>query len=427
MRAMKLRIVLGSLLVVGAASAATISEISVVDAGASGCVRVRYNLDADAVVTFDALTNGVPVAATSCMSVTGAVFRLVKAGAASFDWAAGTDLSARLIKETTCKIRLKAWATDAPPTWMVVNLAGGKSAVDVNYYETKAQIPGGITAPVYKRQKLLLRRVPAANVVWRQGTASGGRYVKLTEDYYLATYLLTEAQYAYLTSGTISSSFRVRSGLSYSSVRGAGWPENGHEITDSSKALYKFRDYTGLPFDLPTEAQWEFACRAAEGASLYTGEELSTGAEDKSTNLDRIAWYYYNWGVTHALPNSNGYAQVFPDVGQLEPNAWDFYDMLGSAFEWCLDWSASYSGGTSVAAPEENPPGSTSGNNRVLRGGAMDQGASTCRVHARASNPPGNGLYSWGLMKVNNGGGSGTQPCVANFGVRLCLPCRAVR
>lgn len=422
---MKLRIILGIVLMVGVASAATLGEISVVEAGAPGCVRVSYNLDADAVVTFEALTNGAPVAATSCMSVTGAVFRLVKAGAASFDWAAGDDLSARLIKDTTCKIRLKAWATDAPPTWMVVNLAGGKSAVDVNYYETKAQIPGGITAPVYKRQKLLLRRVPAANVVWRQGSASGGRYVKLTEDYYLATYLLTEAQYAYLTSGSISSSFRVRAGLSYSTVRGTGWPENGHEITNSEKTLYKFRDYTGLPFDLPTEAQWEFACRAAEGASLYTGEELSS--TDKSPNLDRIAWYYYNWGEAHALPDKDGYSQVFPDVGQLEPNSWDFYDMLGTVFEWCLDWSAGYSGGASVATPEVDPKGPTSGSDRVLRGGAMDQDASTCQVHARTYNPPGNGLYRWGLLKVNNGGGSGTNPCLANFGVRLCLPCQAVR
>ncbi len=92
---------------------------------------------------------------------------------------------------------------------------------------------------------------------------------------------------------------------------------------------------------LPTEAQWEYACRAG-----------TTG--DRYGKLDEIAWYN---------ENSNGKTQP---VAQKKPNAYGLYDMLGNVWEWCSDW---YEDDYYKKSPDRNPPGSKSGAVRVLRGG----------------------------------------------------------
>ena len=77
-------------------------------------------------------------------------------------------------------------------------------------------------------------------------------------------------------------------------------------------------------FDLPTEAQWEYACRAGSPNSIYNGKEISD-ATKPCGNLDEVAWYYYNaYGTTQK-------------VGSKKPNAWQIYDMLGNVSEICLD------------------------------------------------------------------------------------------
>jgi formylglycine-generating enzyme required for sulfatase activity len=106
-------------------------------------------------------------------------------------------------------------------------------------------------------------------------------------------------------------------------------------------------------FSLPTEAQWEYACRAG-----------TTGAH--SGNLDQIAWYQGNAGSkTHS-------------VGQTKANAWGLHDMHGNVWEWCADWYGSYPTGA-VA----DPSGATSSSRRVVRGGSCDNVAVGCRVANR--------------------------------------------
>jgi hypothetical protein len=102
---------------------------------------------------------------------------------------------------------------------------------------------------------------------------------------------------------------------------------------------------------LPTEAEWEYAARAGTTTKYYWGNEM---------NGD-YAWYAGNSGLrTHP-------------VAQKRPNAWGLYDMSGNVWEWCADWLANYS-----AEPETNPTGSTTGTNRVARGGSdspLDDGS----------------------------------------------------
>lgn len=107
----------------------------------------------------------------------------------------------------------------------------------------------------------------------------------------------------------------------------------------------------GYEYRLPTEAEWEYASRANSSTSCYAGNiKNKTGINDV---LENIAWY---------SENSNG--KTHP-VAQKNPNAFGLYDMIGNVAEWCYDWYSDYSGSL-------DPKGSTSGSEKIFRGGSWD-------------------------------------------------------
>jgi acetoin utilization deacetylase AcuC-like enzyme/formylglycine-generating enzyme required for sulfatase activity len=117
-------------------------------------------------------------------------------------------------------------------------------------------------------------------------------------------------------------------------------------------------------YRLPTEAEWEYACRAGSGTQYSFGNSAGT--------LKDYAWYTQNSsGTTHP-------------VGQKKPNAWGLYDLHGNVAEWCNDrYSESYY----QQSPDSDPKGPTEGKERVLRGGAWNSSAESCRSAYRASDP----------------------------------------
>ena len=144
-------------------------------------------------------------------------------------------------------------------------------------------------------------------------------------------------------------------------------------------SLYKSKLPPGYVFALPTEAQWEYACRAGSITALNNGKNLTRelGFND---NLDEISWY---------KSNSNGTTN---QIGQKRPNAWGIYDMHGNVWEWCRDWYGDLSSCTLL-----DPNGPNFGSSRVIRGGSWCDYAKDCRSATRSCKEPTYKYYTLGF------------------------------
>jgi formylglycine-generating enzyme required for sulfatase activity len=114
----------------------------------------------------------------------------------------------------------------------------------------------------------------------------------------------------------------------------------------------------GIELRLPTEAEWEYACRAGTTTDYYSGN--GEGA------LRQVGWFDGNSGGSTK------------PVGQLKANAWNLHDLHGNVWEWCSDRYGKY-----AQSSKDDPQGPTSGSSRVLRGGGWDDSAENCRAAYR--------------------------------------------
>jgi len=130
-------------------------------------------------------------------------------------------------------------------------------------------------------------------------------------------------------------------------------------------------------FELPTEAEWEYACRAGTTMPFYTGKTIST---DEANCNDR----------------NRPRGKTTP-VGSFAPNRFGLRDMHGNVWEWCQDW---YGKGYYQSSPKNDPKGPAMGERRVLRGGSWATALESCRSAYRSTCPPANRSYSMGLRVV---------------------------
>ena len=185
----------------------------------------------------------------------------------------------------------------------------------------------------------------------RWGTAE--HQVTLTKRFYLGKYPVTQKEY------------RAVMGDNPSKIEGDDLPVECVSWDDAKAFCRKLNDLkrnelpAGYRFDLPTEAQWEYACRAGTTTALNNGRNLT--GEYSCSNLNEVAWYGTNSG-----------GRIRP-VGQKKANAWGLYDMHGNVWEWCRDCYGKYTGDVT------DPVGPSSGSGRVLRGGSWNYYALSCR------------------------------------------------
>ena len=150
----------------------------------------------------------------------------------------------------------------------------------------------------------------------------------------------------------------------------------------------------GYEYRLPTEAEWEYACRAGTTAALPNGRDIRILGANNAPALDDISWYAGNSSVgfdgrgwdTSGWPEKQypGGRACARDVRGKKANRWGLYDMIGNVWEWCGDWYGDYPYGS-----VSDPAGATTGACRVDRGGGWDDDARRCRCADRGGNSPG--------------------------------------
>jgi formylglycine-generating enzyme required for sulfatase activity len=177
-------------------------------------------------------------------------------------------------------------------------------------------------------------------------------HVTITQGFYLGIVPVTQAQWQAVTADTPSH------------FRGNGRPVETVSWHDGQTFCAKLAALTGKPIRLPTEAEWEYACRADKATNYSSGNGKSA--------LKKVGWF---------CENSGGKTQ---SVGKLEPNGWGLFDMHGNVWEWCADGKRIY--------PEESQtdPVGPSGalDARVLRGGSSGDNPDYCRAAFRLSYAP---------------------------------------
>ena len=192
--------------------------------------------------------------------------------------------------------------------------------------------------------------------------------VTLTQAFYLGRYEVTQSQWF------------ARMGSNPSNFQGASYPDAANCPVErvSWTTIQSYLSATGMR--LPSEAEWEYACRAG------TTTAFNNGSSDDAT-VGTIAWYTTNSGIqTHV-------------VGGKAANALGLFDMSGNVFEWVNDW---YDGSYYSVSPSTNPLGPVSGTNRVLRGGSWYSGTGSVRSSYRYSNAPDYSTTNVGFRVARN-------------------------
>jgi formylglycine-generating enzyme required for sulfatase activity len=185
--------------------------------------------------------------------------------------------------------------------------------------------------------------------------------VTLTKGFYMSIHPVTQEQWQAVM-GNNPSHFK---GQKHLPVETVSWG-------DCQEFIKKLREKDKKPYRLPTEAEWEYACRAGTTTPFHFGETISTDLAN------------YNGTVTYGNGKEGKYRQKTTPVGNFPANAWGLHDMHGNVWQWCQDWLGDYPQ-KDVVDPQGPDAG---GKGRVLRGGSWGSNPRLCRSAFRGGNGP---------------------------------------
>ncbi len=346
----------------------------------------------DVAIAVQDIQNGRSYRATSFT-----VTPLATAGAHRATWNPAADGVSMISTNVIVTVALICAAEPMPPMsppptgdglYCVIDLSGGANAASYPVTYMAEAPSGGFNVDEYKTDRLVLRKVAAGTFAMGKSSTS----TTLTKPFYIGVFEVTQRQWE-LVMGTRPSYFsnaecymtRPVEKVSYKMIRGsshgADWPFSTD--VDGDSFLGKLRARTGIGFDLPTEAQWEYACRAGTTTHFNNGKGLAGGTYD--ANLNEVGRYRYNGGYiggTSSPGQGSTTENGTREAGAYKPKDWGLYDMHGNVWEWCLDWY----GGT--LAGGNDPIGSYSSSNRILRGGSWYSVADCCASSYRSANYP---------------------------------------
>ena len=435
-----------------ASASPQVTSVNMVQGPNSRLVTITYTLsEAPAVVTLDIETNYVENTVEKWASIGGEhiwnadgdVWRKVTTTSGTITWRPDKswkdpDGNGFEVDGSTSKARAKvtAWPLGNTPDYMVVDISEGAAKNSQKYYPAVDFLPGSIPGQIgsitnntdYRQSSIVMRKIMAKDVTWTMGSiGENGRSddeathkVTLTNNYYIGVFPVTQCQWALIQTARSWPSYfnnvedramRPVEYLAYNEIRlmkgtGTGntvsavgdseleeysWPKDPHP----DSFLGKLRDKTGIDFDLPSEAEWEFACRAGNGEGKWGDGSAIMGIANDG-NLNKISRNQYSGGKvggTQTATQSCGATNGTAIAGMYLPNSWGLYDFHGNVLEFCLDW---YEAGITnnngmVNINISNPKLSLSGtaaSKRVRRGGTYNTNAYNCRSACRESDAP---------------------------------------
>ena len=364
-----LRIVLGALCISSSAFAADISDVLVRQQWPwSTDIKVEFKLSdvtTPVKVNVEAFDGETPLDSENLKAaITGDLYGIDKGGVYSF--LINPAIAFGAARNAISDFNVRLTITEAPGAddilYKIVDLDAPYTVTDVrrrDFYNGKYKdfvtsfqsidstfstsledvlIWRGVTNDIYKTNKMVFRRIPAAGKSFNMQN-NADKVVTFTKDFYIGVFEVTQTQwYKFGTrtcweTNTLYNATRPATDLFMMSdstriLRGH-WMETLANHSWNGGYLGAMANATGLLVDLPTEAQWEFACRAGTTAALYSGKDYSYGEAAK------LARMYHGTGDRNC-----DLSQRTSAVGSYKPNAWGLYDMIGNAWELCLDmWS----------------------------------------------------------------------------------------
>ena len=406
-------------------------------------VLVTYDLaNGPAVVTLDVETNGPNGWASIGLekvyafdgAVSGDANRKVTGTSGRIYWKAAKAWPDMKIAAGGARAKLTVWPVDDTPDYMVVDLRAGANTADrVRYYVSTNSLPGGglFGSKAYRTTHLVLKKIVAKDITWTMGSiCEYGRtaarekthLVTLTNNYYLGVFPVTQKQTdlmngaPHVKSFVIDGEMRIRDYLEYGVNRPYVRGNDLYPLPPSDDSLLgKLRNMTAgaFDFDLPSEAQWEYAAKGGLGDNQWgdgTPMLMTSGDRNHDDTLpgryrfNQATEWYSNWNDWYTNGVSQGVLNGTPIAGSYRPNAFGLYDMCGGVLEWCLDYfqdditayggAVNANGATRLDGTIEQGLKNgvmTDRPQRVQRGGAWCHAAYGCRPSSRHCHEPGYG------------------------------------